>query len=399
MKAYYGEELLLENEAAKKIYEEIKNLPIIDYHCHLDEKAIKEDKKFENIGELWLSGDHYKWRAMRLCGVEEKYITGEADYHEKFLKFAEILPLLCGNPVYMWSQMELSRIFGINKPLNKDTAEEIWEEANETLKTLSVQGLLKKFKVEYIATTDDPYSPLENHGDIGGVKVRPTFRADQRFKENAAKSELEKRLDYFVEKGCKIADYGFDFIDEGDENLVWLIENCYKRKMLLQLHFGTFRNVNAKMYEECGKDSGFDIMRGAIDTDKLAKILDRENARLGGLPKIVVYPLNDYDLRALGALTGAFPQVKLGAAWWFNDTVNGIKRQLETAAEYSALGTQYGMLTDSRSFSSYVRFDFYRRILSSFIGERVKNGEYDENAAIALARKIAYENIKAALLI
>ena len=398
MKAYYGEELLLENEAAKKIYEEIKDLPIIDYHCHLDEKAIKADKKFEDIGELWLSGDHYKWRAMRLCGVEEKYITGEADYKEKFLKFAEILPLLCGNPVYMWSQMELSRIFGINKPLNKDTAEEIWEEANETLKTLSVQGLLKKFKVEYIATTDDPYSPLENHGDIGGVKVRPTFRADARFKEGVKKAELEKRLDYFAEKGCKIADYGFDFVSENDENLIWLIENCYKRKMLLQLHFGTFRNVNAKMYERCGKDSGFDIMRGAIDTDKLAKILDRENARLGGLPKIVVYPLNDYDLRALGTLTGAFPQVKLGAAWWFNDTVNGIKRQLETAAEYSALGTQYGMLTDSRSFSSYVRFDFYRRILASFIGEKAEKGEYDENAAIALARKIAYENIKAALL-
>lgn len=398
MKAYYGEELLLENEAAKKIYEGIKNLPIIDYHCHLDEKAIKEDKKFENIGELWLSGDHYKWRAMRLCGVDEKYITGGADYKEKFLKFAEILPLLCGNPVYMWSQMELSRIFGINKPLNEDTAEEIWNKANETLKTLSVQGLLKKFKVEYIATTDDPFSPLENHGDIGGVKVRPTFRADARFKEGVKKAELEKRLDYFAEKGCKIADYGFDFIDEADENLVWLIENCYKRKMILQLHFGTFRNVNAKMYERCGKDSGFDIMRGAIDTDKLAKILDRENARLGGLPKIVVYPLNDYDLRALGVLTGAFPQVKLGAAWWFNDTVNGIKRQLETAAEYSALGTQYGMLTDSRSFSSYVRFDFYRRILSSFIGEKTEKGEYDENAAIVLARKIAYENIKAALL-
>ena len=335
---------------------------------------------------------------MRLCGVEEKYITGEADYKEKFLKFAEILPLLCGNPVYMWSQMELSRIFGINKPLNKDTAEEIWEEANETLKTLSVQGLLKKFKVEYIATTDDPFSPLENHGDTGGVKVRPTFRADQRFKEGAAKSELEKRLDYFVEKGCKIADYGFDFIDEGDENLAWLIENCYKRKMILQLHFGTFRNVNAKMYERCGKDSGFDIMRGAIDTDALVKIFDRENMSLGGLPKIVVYALNDYDLRAIATLTGAFPSVKLGAAWWFNDTVNGIKRQLETAAEYSAFGTQYGMLTDSRSFSSYVRFDFYRRILSSFIGERVENGEYDENAAIALAKKLAYENIKAALL-
>ena len=399
MKAYYGEELLLENEAAKKIYEEIQNLPIIDYHCHLDEKAIKEDKKFENIGELWLSGDHYKWRAMRLCGVDEKYITGEAAYKEKFLKFAEILPLLCGNPVYMWTQMELSRIFGINKPLNKDTAEEIWEEANETLKTLSVQGLLKKFKVEYIATTDDPYSPLENHGDIGGVKVRPTFRADARFKEGVKKAELEKRLDYFAERGCKIADYGFDFIDEADENLAWLIENCYKRKMILQLHFGTYRNVNAKMYEMCGKDSGFDIMRGTIDTDALVKIFDRENMRLGGLPKIVVYPLNDYDLRAIATLTGAFPSVKLGAAWWFNDTVSGIKRQMETAAEYSAFGTQYGMLTDSRSFSSYVRFDFYRRILSTFIGERVENGEYDAAAAIALAKKIAYENIKNALAV
>lgn len=399
MKEFYGDEYLLESETAKKIYAKIKDLPIIDYHCHLDERAIKDDKKFENIGELWLSGDHYKWRAMRLCGVAEKYITGEADYKEKFLKFAEILPLLCGNPVYMWAQMELKQIFGIATPLNKDTAEEIWNKANETLKTLSVQGLLKKFKVEYIATTDDPYSPLENHGDINGIKVRPTFRADARFKENVAKSELEKRLDYFVEKGCKIADYGFDVIDEGDENLVWLIENCYKRKMILQLHFGTYRNVNSAAYKQCGKDSGFDIMRGTIDTDALVKIFDRENMSLGGLPKIVVYPLNDYDLRAIATLTGAFPSVKLGAAWWFNDTVNGIKRQLETAAEYSALGTQYGMLTDSRSFSSYVRFDFYRRILSSFIGEKTEKGEYDENAAIVLARKIAYENIKAALLI
>ena len=161
MKEFYGDEYLLESETAKKIYAKIKDLPIIDYHCHLDEKAIKEDKKFANIGELWLSGDHYKWRAMRLCGVDEKYITGGVDYKEKFLKFAEIMPLLCGNPVYMWAQMELKQIFGIATPLNKDTAEEIWNKANETLKTLSVQGLLKKFKVEYIATTDDPYSPLE----------------------------------------------------------------------------------------------------------------------------------------------------------------------------------------------------------------------------------------------
>lgn len=397
MKEFFGEDYLLQGESAKKIYSAIKDLPIIDYHCHLDEKAIKADKTFSDIGELWLSGDHYKWRAMRLCGVSEDYITGNRSFIEKFNKFAEILPSLCGNPVYAWAHMELKQIFGINKPLNRGTADEIWNEANEKLKNLSVRKLLKKFNVEYIATTDDPYSALENHGDIDGVKVRPTFRADSRFNEGVPKAELEKRLDYFVSKGCKIADYGFDFVNENDENLLWLIENCYKRKMILQLHFGTFRNVNSAMFETCGKDSGFDIMRGGIDVDALVKVFDKENVKLGGLPTIVVYPLNDYDLRAVATLTGAFPTVKVGAAWWFNDTLGGIKRQLETVAEYSVLGTQFGMLTDSRSFSSYVRFDYYRRILSSFIGEKVDGCEYDEVAAEKLAKNIAYYNIKEAL--
>lgn len=394
MKEFFGEDFLLENESAKSIYAAIKDLPIIDYHCHLDDKAIKEDKRFSDIGELWLSGDHYKWRAMRLCGVDENYITGEASYREKFFAFAEIFPKLCGNPVYYWAQMELRQIFGIFKPLNKDTAEEIWTAANEKLKTLSVQSLLKQFKVEYIATTDDPFSTLENHGNVNGITVMPTFRADARFQEGVSKEELEKQLDRFVEKGCKIADYGFDLITETDENLVWLIENCYKRNLLLQLHFGTFRNVNATMGRLCGKDSGFDIMRAETAIDNLVKILDRENTKLGGLPNIVAYPLNDYDLRALATLTGAFPSVKVGAAWWFNDTLQGIKRQLETVSEYAVLGTQYGMLTDSRSFSSYVRFDFYRRILSSFIGEKVEKGEYDEQAAVRTAKDIAYYNIK-----
>lgn len=397
MKEFFGDDFLLESESAKKIYEKIKDLPIIDYHCHLDDKAIKEDKKFADLGELWLSGDHYKWRCMRLCGVDEKYITGNATYKEKFFAFAKIFPLLCGNPVYYWAQMELKEIFGISLPLCGETAEEIWNTANQKLKTISVQTLLEKFKVEYIATTDDPFSPLVNHGKIGKTFVRPTFRADTRFQEGVSKSELEKRLDYFVQNGCKIADYGFDFVSETDENLTWLIENCYKRNMILQLHFGTFRNVNAAAFAVCGKDSGYDVMRDSTSIDTLAKILDRENTRLGGLPKIVAYPLNDYDLRALATLTGAFPKVKIGAAWWFNDTLCGIRRQLETVAEYSVLGTQYGMLTDSRSFSSYVRFDFYRRILSSFIGEKVEKGEYDEKAAENIAKNIAYYNIKEAI--
>ena len=397
MKEFFGEDYLLANKSAKKIYSAIKDLPIIDYHCHLDDKAIKDDKAFSDIGELWLSGDHYKWRVMRLCGVSEDYITGNKPFGEKFYKFAGIMPMLCGNPVYAWAHMELKQIFGITKPLNSDTADEIRNEANEKLKTLSVRKLLKKFNVEYIATTDDPYSMLENHGDIDGVKVRPTFRADARFKEDIPKADLEKRLDYFVSKGCKIADYGFDFVTENDENLAWLIEKCNERKMILQLHFGTFRNVNSAMLKTCGKDSGFDIMRGAIDVDALVNIFNRENGKLGGLPSIIVYPLNDYDLRAIATLTGAFPSVKVGAAWWFNDTLNGIERQLETVSEYSVLGTQFGMLTDSRSFSSYVRFDYYRRILSSFIGKKVENGDYDVNFAEILAKNIAYYNIKEAL--
>lgn len=394
MKEFFGEDFLLDNDAAKKIYAEIKDLPIIDYHCHLDDKAIKEDKTFENIGELWLSGDHYKWRCMRLCGVDEKYITGDASYKDKFFAFAEIFPELCGNAVYYWAQMELKRIFGISEPLNADTAEKIWTQANEKIKTLSVRKLLKKFKVEYIATTDDPFATLENHGDIDGITVMPTFRADARFQEGVGKAALEKQLDRFVEKGCKIADYGFDFVTDTDENLIWLIENCYRRNMLLQLHFGTFRNVNSTTFASCGRDSGFDIMRAETAIDKLVSVLDKENAKLGGLPNIVVYPLNDYNLRALATVTGAFPSVKVGAAWWFNDTLCGIKRQLETVSEYSVLGTQYGMLTDSRSFSSYVRFDFYRRILASFIGEKVEKGEYDENSALQIARDVAYNNIK-----
>ena len=397
MKNFFGEDYLLQCESSKKIYSAIKDLPIIDYHCHLDDKEIKENKTFSDIGELWLSGDHYKWRAMRLCGVSEDYITGYKSFKAKFCKLAEVMPNLCGNPVYAWAHMELKQIFGIEKPLNSDTVKEIWDEANEKLKTLSVRKLLKKFNVEYIATTDDPFSTLENHGDIDGVKVRPTFRADTRFNEEVSKADLEKRLDYFVSKNCKIADYGFDFVSENDENLLWLIEKCYERKMILQLHFGTFRNVNSAAFKTCGKDSGFDVMRGSIDADALVKVLDKENSKLGGLPTIIVYPLNDYDLRALATLTGAFPMVKTGAAWWFNDTLGGIKHQLETVAEYSVLGTQFGMLTDSRSFSSYVRFDYYRRILSSFIGEKVDSGEYDEAAAEKLAKNIAYYNIKGAL--
>ncbi len=393
---FFDKNLLLSSKEAERIYDQIKDLPIIDYHCHLSDKEIKDDKRFSDIGELWLAGDHYKWRAMRLCGVDEEYITGGKSFKEKFFKYAEIMPKLIGNPLYYWSHMELVEIFGIDTPLNKDTAGEIYEKANAVLKDLSVSKLLEKFKVEYIATTDDPFSALENHGDVNGVKVRPTFRPDRCFAENVSKEELSERLDYFISKGCKIADHGFDDF-ENTENLEWLIEKCYEKNIVLQLHFGTFRNINSTAFSTIGRDSGFDVFRDYIATDKLAKLLDKMNTKLGSLPQIVLYPLNDACLRAVCAISGAFRNVRVGAAWWFNDTVEGIKRQLETVSEYAVLGTNLGMLTDSRSFSSYVRFDFYRRILSSFIADKVQKGEYDGSGAVALAKDIAYNNVKEVL--
>lgn len=393
---FFDKNLLLSSKEAERIYDQIKDLPIIDYHCHLSDKEIREDKRFSDVGELWLAGDHYKWRAMRLCGVDEEYITGDKSFKEKFFKYAEIMPKLIGNPLYYWSHMELVEIFGIDTPLNKDTADEIYEKANAVLKDLSVSKLLEKFKVEYIATTDDPFSALENHGDVNGVKVRPTFRPDRCFAENVSKEELSERLDYFISKGCKIADHGFDDF-ENTENLEWLIEKCYEKNIVLQLHFGTFRNINSAAFSTIGRDSGFDVFRDYIATDKLAKLLDKMNTKLGSLPQIVLYPLNDACLRAVCAISGAFRNVRVGAAWWFNDTVEGIKRQLETVSEYAVLGTNLGMLTDSRSFSSYVRFDFYRRILSSFIADKVEKGEYDRSGAVALAKDIAYNNVKEVL--
>ncbi len=394
--AFFDENLLLSGETAKRIYSAISALPIIDYHCHLNEKEIKEDKRFENIGELWLSGDHYKWRAMRLAGVSEEYITGEKSYEEKFFAYAKILPMLIGNPLYYWTHMELSSVFDIHEPLNEDSAKSIWDRANEKLKDISVKTLLKKFRVEYIATTDDPFSTLENHGDIDGVKVRPTFRPDACFINGEDNGILEERLDYFISKGCKIADHGFDDFED-TENLQWLIEKCYEKGVVLQLHFGTFRNINTKAFGAIGKDSGFDVFRANIDTDALAHLLNKMNIKLGGLPKIILYSLNDECLRSVCAISGAFRNVLVGAAWWFNDTVQGIRRQLETVSEYAVLGNNLGMLTDSRSFSSYVRFDFYRRILSSYIADKIDKGEYDENSGISLAKNIAYYNVKEVL--
>lgn len=394
--SFFDDNILLAGKASKSIYNAIKDLPIIDYHCHLDERAIYNDAGFDDIGELWLKADHYKWRAMRLCGVDEHFITGGASWEEKFFAYAKIMPMLIGNPLYYWTHLELKMVFGIEEPLNEKSAKCIREKANEQLKSLSVGKLLEKFKVEFIATTDDPESTLEFHGKMGNTIVSPTFRPDRCFKENVDKGYLEKRLDYFVAKGCRIVDHGFDDFDRNRDDILWLMRVCKERDLILQLHFGTYRNINSRAFNSIGRDSGYDVFRSSVNTDALAEILDIAD-RKGELPKIILYTLNDNYIKALGAISGAFKGVYLGAAWWFNDTVSGIKRQLDTTAEYAALGTNFGMLTDSRSFSSYVRFDFFRRILADYIGDMVERGEYDPQSAEALAKNICYYNIKEAL--
>lgn len=440
MKDFFGDDLFLSSDSAKAIYNQVKDLPIIDYHCHLDQNKIANDEKFLDIGELWLSGDHYKWRAMRLCGVEEYYITGNASYKEKFLKYAEILPKMAGNALYYWTHMELAQIFDIHEPLNKESAERIYNQANKKLKNITVSTLLEQYKVEYIATTDDPVDGLNAHGRYGMTQVSPTFRPDKVYalddeylKKLSVSADIkietlsdlltaiEKRLDYFMLKGCRISDHGFENFPKGYATqseaeeyfqrketlsvgekdklfgflLVWLAKQYVKRNMIMQIHFAVIRNNNPEMFECCGVDSGFDLIgeeQSVKDVVKFfAQIKDEER------PETVLYTLNDSNLSALTAISGAFRKVRMGAAWWFNDTVEGIRKNLKTVAEYSALGMNFGMLTDSRSFSSYARFDFFRRLLSDYLGELVEKGEYDILSAMEIAKDICYNNIRRAI--
>lgn len=437
MTTFFDEDVLLKGEASKEIYKEIKDLPIIDYHCHLDQKAIKEDKKFSDIGELWLSGDHYKWRAMRMAGIDEKFITGPASYHDKFLRYASIMPKLCGNPLYYWTHFELKQVFGINKALNEETAEEIYLEANEKLQNLSIQKLLNLFNVRFVATTNDPTEDLKDHCKVNNTNVTPTFRPDKlySFSEEYLSNlgevvghplntleDLEKaisqRLDFFVNKGCKITDHGFkDFPhayaskdeakelylrkrnltpDEKDSLfgylLLFLMKEYKKRNLIMQIHFSVTRNINSPMFKKVGVDAGFDVISEGVVISDLIKFLDQLSDE--ERPTIILYSLNPELIREVACISGAFRNVLVGAAWWFNDTLLGIRRNLEIISEYSLLGTNLGMLTDSRSFSSYSRFDFFRRILATFLGEKVDQNEYPLSDAKKLAYDISYGNIK-----
>ncbi len=437
---FFDDNVLLYSEEAKALYNSVKDLPILDYHCHLDPSLIAKNERFTDIGELWLAGDHYKWRAMRIMGVDEEYITGKKSWKEKFCAYASVLPSLVGNALYYWTHFELKQIFGINEPLNKDSAERIYNKANEKLKELSVYQLFDLFKVEVVATTDDPIDSLEHHKVYGNTRVIPTFRPDklyslsdeylQKLANVSQKSiqslkdllcVLECRLDFFVSKGCKMSDHGFDTFpsayatEEEAESifanrsnatnedkdkffgflLLWLSKQYAKRGITMQIHFAVTRNVNPQGFLRCGVDSGFDVISSPTDPKRLIDFLSRTNDDTR--PEIVLYTLNDAPLKSLTAITGAFRKVRMGAAWWFNDTVEGIRTNLKTIAEYSALGSNLGMLTDSRSFSSYSRFDFFRRILCDYVGALISKGEYDMSTAVDLVKNICYNNPKVLL--
>ena len=438
MRKFLNEELLIHNEVGVELYNHVKDLPIIDYHCHLNEFEIASNYNFKTITELWLKVDHYKWRVMRSCGVDEKYITGDASDYEKFYAFAKIMPKLIGNSVYYWAHLELKLIFGIDKQLCEANAKEVYDICNEKLKNITTQSLLNKFKVEFLCTTDDPISPLSKHGEYSGVKVAPTFRPDRLFNLeeeylnelskltnikvtdlNSLKKILEARMDYFKSKGCKISDHGMDYlpgddVSEEEANDIFLRRNSlteeekfkffshmmrflgklYKEKdIVMQLHFATFRNTNTNLFNSIGRDSGFDVIRHETHSDRLARFLDDLN-NIDALPKTILYTLNANAAREIAVIAGSFRNVKLGPAWWLNDNLIGNREQMEVIAEYSTLGTFLGMLTDSRSFSSYVRFDFFRRILANYIGEYVERGEYDYDSSFALMEDICYNNIK-----
>ncbi len=455
MTKFMAEDFLLTNDTAKSLYKEVKDLPIFDYHCHLSPKEIFEDRKFFNLCELWLEGDHYKWRVMRNAGVDEKYINGNAEPYEKFLAFASVMPRFIGNPVYHWAHLELKKYFGITMPINCDNAKEIWDKTSEMMAggEFGARRLIEMSGVDTVITTDDPIDSLEYHEKLIDLtfKVLPCFRPDKvlgiekdAFAEyisslsNIADTRisdidtlldaLAKRLDYFIAHGAVVADCSFcDFpiadgqkdvankalgkrlsgeeisSKESDEYVFCVLRGLCRlfadRGIVLQLHTGVIRNCNSVRFAKLGADCGIDSVANAINVDGMVKLFDRVE-RDGGMPKTIVYTLNPAAYYPIATALGDFAgetagKMQLGAAWWFMDHRDGIREQLKIFADTAGLGYFNGMLTDSRSFVSYARHDYFRRVLCSVLGEWAENGEYPcDNSLVEIAKDICYYNAK-----
>lgn len=449
------------NETAEKLYHQYaKDLPIIDYHCHLSPQEIYENTQFENITQVWLYGDHYKWRAMRANGVEEKYITGNASDYDKFLAWAKTVPMLIGNPLYHWTHLELQRYFGIEETLSEKTAPSIWEKVNQLLTSgeWNVRDFIVKSKVEVICTTDDPIDSLEYHEKIKedkdfNVKVLPSFRPDKGLEINregftdwvnklaevsdtsidSYSSLLQafvKRIDFFHDVGCRVSDHALDSMvyAEADEEEVAAIfkkalqgekvsleeEQKYKsytliflgieyhaRDWAMQYHINAHRNNNMRMFNKLGPDTGYDSMNDELIAQPLVRLLDSLD-QADALPKTILYSLNPRDNITIGTIIGSFQgggvpgKMQFGTAWWFNDTKLGMIDQMEKLADTGVFSRFIGMLTDSRSFLSYTRHEYFRRIMCNLVGEWVENGEYpnDEEMLKEIVQGISYYNAK-----
>lgn len=458
MKAFLDDDFLLTTPTARRLYQVARSMPILDYHCHLDPKEIAQDRRFENITQVWLGGDHYKWRLMRANGVDEAYITGDAPDREKFQKWAETLELAIGNPLYHWSHLELRRYFGYEGVLNGDTAQEVWELCNQKLQEpgMSARNLIANSGVTLVCTTDDPADSLEWHQQLAQdssfpVKVLPAWRPDaamglerpeyldylQRLGQAAGveirtygdlKKALLSRMAFFDKMGCRASDHAltvavcqpaseeelervFQKRLEGEPltqeelaafqtGFLRFVAGEYKRLgWVMQLHYGCRRNNNTRMFHKLGRDTGYDAVLQGTPSLEVAAFLDLL-ASQDALPRMVLYSLNPNDDEGLNSVIGCFQdgtplgRIQQGSAWWFNDHKTGMVKQLTAFANGGLLGNFIGMLTDSRSFLSYPRHEYFRRILCELLGAWVENGEYpaDWKALEKMVRGVCYNN-------
>lgn len=460
MKAFLDEQFLLNSQTAEKLYHEFaKNLPIIDYHCHLSPKEIYENKTFQNITEAWLYGDHYKWRAMRANGIPETHITGDASDYEKFLAWAKTVPMTIGNPLYHWTHLELRRYFDVEELLNEESADIIWKKVNEKLQGdgFGARDFIVKSNVETVVTTDDPVDSLIYHQQLReegfSVQVLPGFRPDkalditndlfieyvqQLAEVSSIKIEsyqdfikaLHMRIDFFHEQGCLISDHAINemtYEDTTEEEatiifhkrmsghpltekekiqfkthtFIELGQAYAQRGWAMQLHINALRNNNSKMSERLGPDTGYDAMNDEDIAKPLCRVLDRlEQAH--ALPKTILYSLNPRDNVVISTIAGSFQDGKTpgkmqhGTAWWFNDTKQGMTEQMMALSSIGLISRFIGMLTDSRSFLSYTRHEYFRRLLCDIIGDWVEKGEApnDFNLLGGMVKGISYENAK-----
>ncbi len=457
MTRFMDEDFLLNTAAARTLFHDYaEGMPILDYHCHINPREIAEDRKYDNITQLWLGGDHYKWRQMRSNGIDERYITGDASDYEKFEKWAETLEKAIGNPLYHWSHLELQRYFHYHGVLNRRTAHEVWDLCNRQLETLSVRRIIEQSGVTLICTTDDPADSLEWHEKLAAdetfhVQVLPAWRPDKAM--NIEKPDypayLEKlgtaagtqihdfvslihalccRLDFFAQHGCSVSDHALDFVmyqPASPEQIEAIFQKrlkgvalsasdvlafktaflqamgheYHRRNWVMQLHYGCKRDNNTAAFGAMGPDTGYDCIGDPAPASQTADFLNSLEIT-GELPKTILYSLNPNDNAANGTIIGCFQnsdaigKLQFGAAWWFNDHLAGMTDQLTSLANLGLLGNFVGMLTDSRSFISYTRHEYFRRVLCRLIGEWVDNGELPDDYEYlgALVKDISYNN-------